>query len=297
VLAQDLVSNLAVPGFERAMMDGYAVRSEDLAAVSADHSARLVVVGESLPGRPFAGEVACGAAVRIMTGAPFPLGAGAVIPVELTQQTADSDILILGKVPPGKHVGRVGEDISKGERLLAAGRKLRPQDVAAASSIGIRMLPVFQRPRVRIVLTGSELLPAGSVPAGYQITDSNGPLLQSIVLRDTGLQIPVEYIGDDSDRLRQVLAEPTDILLVSGGQVSVRKTLLRGCWRSMVNWRYTDWHCVRQLPLALAAVVHRSCFCFRATRSPACVPEIYLLAGHCDGCRVAAVDCLITGKC
>jgi molybdopterin molybdotransferase len=148
VLAQDLVSNLAVPGFERAMMDGYAVRSEDLAAVSADHSARLVVVGESLPGRPFAGEVACGAAVRIMTGAPFPLGAGAVIPVELTQQTADSDILILGKVPPGKHVGRVGEDISKGERLLAAGRKLRPQDVAAASSIGIRMLPVFQRPRV-----------------------------------------------------------------------------------------------------------------------------------------------------
>jgi molybdopterin molybdotransferase len=217
VLAQDLVSNLAVPGFERAMMDGYAVRSEDLAAVSADHSARLVVIGESLPGRPFAGDVACGGAVRIMTGAPFPLGADAVIPVELTQQTADSHILILGKVSPGKHVGRVGEDISKGERLLAAGRKLRPQDVAAASSIGVRMLPVFQRPRVRIVLTGSELLPAGSVPAGYQITDSNGPLLQSIVLRDTGLQIPVEYIGDDSDRLRQVLAEPTDILLVSGG--------------------------------------------------------------------------------
>jgi len=217
VLAQDLVSDIAVPGFERAMMDGYAVRSEDLAAVSADHSVRLHVIGESLPGRPFSGDVANGAALRIMTGAPFPAGANAVVPAELTQQTADGHILILAKVPPGKHVGRVGEDIRSGERLLAAGRKLRPQDVAAASSIGVRMLSVFQRPRVRIVLTGSELLPAGSVPTGYQITDSNGPLLQSIVLRDAGLQIPVEHIGDDADRLRRVLAEPTDVLLVSGG--------------------------------------------------------------------------------
>jgi molybdopterin molybdotransferase len=217
VLAQDLVSNLAVPGFERAMMDGYAVRSEDLAAVSADHSARLVVIGESLPGRPFAGDVACGGAVRIMTGAPFPLGADAVIPVELTQQTADSHILILGKVSPGKHVGRVGEDISKGERLLAAGRKLRPQDVAVASSIGCPRLLVFRRPRVRILLTGSELLPAGSVPQGFRITDSNGPLLQSLVQRDAGVLPPLEYIGDDPGRLRQALSEPADVLLVSGG--------------------------------------------------------------------------------
>lgn len=217
VLAKDLVSEVAVPGFERAMMDGYAIRSEDPAAVSADHSARLDVIGESLPGRPFAGDVVRGSAVRIMTGAPFPRGADAVVPVELTQPTADGHILMLAKVQPGKHVGRVGEDIRIGERLLVAGRKLRPQDVAAASSIGVRALSVFQRPRVRIVLTGSELLSAGSVPAGYRITDSNGPLLQAIVLRDAGLQIPVEHIGDDSERLRRVLEEPADVLLVSGG--------------------------------------------------------------------------------
>lgn len=217
VLAEDLISGIAVPGFERAMMDGYAVRAEDLAVVSADHLVELEVAGESLAGRPYEAEVRRGSAIRIMTGAPFPRGATAVLPVELTRVLPDNRVQVLAKVPEGKHVGRVGEDIGLGERLLVAGRKLRPQDVAVASTVGRGVLSVFRRPRVRILLTGSELLPAGSVPQGFQITDANGPLLQSLVLRDAGLLTPVEYIGDSSEQLRRALAEPADVLLVSGG--------------------------------------------------------------------------------
>lgn len=217
VLAEDLVSGIPVPGFQRAMMDGYAVHTEDLATVSADHSIKLRVAGESFPGRPFTGTLPKGSAVRIMTGAPFPADADAVLPIELTRPLADDHVLAIAKIPPGKHVGLVAEDIRPGERLLAAGRRLRPQDVAVASSIGHPQLRVFRRPRVRILLTGSELLPAGSVPQGFRITDSNGPLLQSLALRDAGVQPPLEYIGDDPGRLRQALTEPADVFLVSGG--------------------------------------------------------------------------------
>lgn len=217
VLAEDLVSGIPVPGFERAMMDGYAVHSADLATISADHSVELQVAGESLPGRPFAGLLPRGAALRIMTGAPFPAAADAVLPVELTQPLDAGRVRAIAKVTAGRHVGRVAEDIRPGERLLAAGRKLRPQDVAVASSIGCPQLLVFRRPRVRILLTGSELLPAGSVPQGFRITDSNGPLLQSLVLRDAGVLPLLEYIGDDPGRLRQAFQEPADVLLVSGG--------------------------------------------------------------------------------
>jgi len=217
VLAEELVSGLPVPAFERAMMDGYAVHSADLAAISADHSVALLVAGESLPGRPFAGSVSRGSAVRIMTGAPFPAGADAVLPVELTHPGDTGRVLAIAKVTAGRHVGRVAEDIRPGERLLPAGRRLRPQDVAVASSIGCPQLLVFRRPRVRILLTGSELLPAGSVPQGFRITDSNGPLLQSLVQRDAGVPAALEYLGDDPGKLLQAFSEPADVLLVSGG--------------------------------------------------------------------------------
>ncbi|MFM7056613.1 MAG: molybdopterin molybdotransferase MoeA [Planctomycetota bacterium] len=216
VLAEDLVSGIPVPRFERAMMDGYAVHSEDLMAVSADHSVELRVVGESLPGRPFTETLLQGSAIRIMTGAPFPAGADAVLPVELTRPLTDGRVLAIAKIPAGRHVGRVAEDIRPGERLLPAGRRLRPQDIAAASSIGCPRLLVFRRPRVRILITGSELLPAGSVPQGFRITDSNGPLLQALALRDAGVLPPLEYTGDDPGRLLKAFREPADVFLVSG---------------------------------------------------------------------------------
>jgi molybdopterin molybdotransferase len=217
VLAEPIISPVSVPGFERAMMDGYAVHAADLSVVSADHAVELRVVGESLPGRPFSRSVGRGEAVRIMTGAPFPDAATAVLPVELTQQTASDRIRVLAQVPAGKHVGRVGEDIQAGETLLAAGRRLRPQDLGAASSVGCSRLPVVPRPRVRILLTGSELLPAGTPPQGFQIADANSPLLEAIVGRDGGEVVSTESLGDSQERLRNALCQPADVVLVSGG--------------------------------------------------------------------------------
>ena len=217
VLAETIVSPVNVPGFERAMMDGYAVHAEDLAGVSADCSVVLRLVGESLPGRPFSKSINRGEAIRIMTGAPFPQTSSAVLPVEFTRPLDSERIQVIGRVPVGKHVGRVGEDIRAGEVLLNAGRRLRPQDIAAASSIGCSRLKVIRRPLVRILLTGSELLPAGSMPQGFRIADANGPLLTALVQRDGAELLSVEYLSDNRTALRNSLLQPADVILVSGG--------------------------------------------------------------------------------
>src|SRR5207248_8566364 len=100
-------------------------------------------------------------------------------------------LLILDSVPPGKNVARVGEDVAAGSMVLAAGRVLRPQDVGLISSIGQAEVEVVRQPRVRIVVTGNELLAAGTPPTGAQIADANGPMLAALVARDGGLRIEV----------------------------------------------------------------------------------------------------------
>ena len=217
VLAEAVISPINVPGFERAMMDGFAVHAEDLTGVSADCRVILRVVGESLPARPFSGAVNRGEVIRIMTGSPFPRTATAVLPAELTRPVDSDRIEAIGRVLAGKHVGRVGEDIAAGQTLLNAGRRLRPQDIGAASSIGCSRLKVIRRPHVRILLTGSELLPAGAKPEGFRIADANGPLLSGLVHRDGAVLLGVEYLGDSRDSLRRALHEPADVILVSGG--------------------------------------------------------------------------------
>ena len=126
VLAGDVISQLDVPGFDRSMMDGFALRAADTLDASAYNPIELAVIGQSLPGQPFSGAVAARQAVRIMTGAPLPAGADAVLPAELAEAHAGR-ILAHAAVSPGKHVGRVGEDIKAGEIVLR-----RASAVAAA---------------------------------------------------------------------------------------------------------------------------------------------------------------------
>ncbi|NUQ65753.1 MAG: molybdopterin molybdotransferase MoeA [Pirellulales bacterium] len=216
VLARDVASEVDVPGFVRAMMDGFAVRAADTAGASPYHRLPLAVVGESMPGRPFAGRVGPGQAVRTMTGAKLPDGADAVLPVEVVEIQGDR-ILAAGEVSPEKHVGRIGEDIQARSIVLAAGRRLRPQDLGLLSSIGAAQVPVVRRPCVRIVVTGNELLPAGSKPQGTKIVDSNGPMLEALVARDGGLAVNPGIVGDDPGAILDALRSPSDIVLVSGG--------------------------------------------------------------------------------
>ena len=216
VLACDVTSGVNVPGFHRATMDGFALRAEDTQGASAYNQLPLKILGVSLPGKAFASRIGVGEAVRIMTGAPLPDGADAVLPFEQTQ-TEGERVLALGEVSPQKHVGRIGEDVAVGDVVLRTRQVLRPQDIGMLSSLGFSHAPVVRRPRVRIIVTGNELLPLGTPPQGFQITDANGPMLAALVARDGGEAILGPIVPDDRDALLAAMQSEADVLLVSGG--------------------------------------------------------------------------------
>jgi molybdopterin molybdotransferase len=217
VLASDVAAEVAVPPFDRAAMDGYALRGGETFGAGPYNPLEFEVVGQSLPGRPFAGRVQPGQAVRIMTGAPLPDGADAVLQAEEAEEAAGR-LRVSDSVPPGRHVGRRGEDIEPGTVVLSAGRVLRPQDVAVLASIGATPVPVVRRPRVAIVVTGDELLPCGSRPEGYRIVDSNSVMLEALVRRDGGVPEVLPLVPDTREAVRAALTGTgADVLLVSGG--------------------------------------------------------------------------------
>ena len=217
VLAEDRSSDVDVPGFARAAMDGYAVRGEDTFGASSYNPLALVLVGEAYPGRPFDGSVGAGQAVRIMTGAPLPDGADAVAMAEICEES-DGAVRVTDAVSPRKHVGAVAEDIRRGDRVLRAGRRLRPQDVGLLASIGVARVACVRRPRAALVITGDELLPAGSRPEGARIVDSNSVMLCALVERDGGEVLPYQILPDRPERVRAALENAeADVVLVSGG--------------------------------------------------------------------------------
>jgi molybdopterin molybdotransferase len=217
VLAAEVVAEVAVPGFDRAAMDGFAVRAEETFGAGPYNPLALQVIGEALPGRPFAGQVAPGQAVRIMTGAPVPAGADAVIPVEVAQQEGRL-LRITEPVSPGRHIGRRGEDVEPGSTVLPLGRMLRPQDLGLLASIGVAEVSVVRRPRIAILITGDELLPAGSRPQGCRIVDSNSVMLAALAQRDGGEPWVAPLVPDRRQAVRAAFVETdTDVLLVSGG--------------------------------------------------------------------------------
>jgi molybdopterin molybdotransferase len=219
VLAADVVSDVDVPAFDRATMDGYAVIAESTEGATVYNRLPFTVIGDSLPGRPFEGSVAAGQGVRITTGAPLPRGCNAVLPAEWTEDEAvtSRSISALAAVSPGKNVGRCGEDIVRGTTLLRTGRVLRPQDLGVLSSVGVGDVTVFRQPRVRLVVTGNELLPSGSRPQGYRIVDANGPMLAALVERDGGVVDFPGLVPDESGPILEALQADADVIIVSGG--------------------------------------------------------------------------------
>lgn len=217
VLAETVSASVDVPGFRRSAMDGYAVRGETTFGASEYDPISFEIVGEVLPGQVPDRIVGKGEAVRIMTGAPLPDGADAVVMAEVCQERGDV-VEIIQAVAPQKNVGAVGEDIRKGEVVLEAGRRLRPQDAGLLSSIGVAAVPCTRRPRVRLLVTGDELLPAGSLPSGSHIVDSNSVVLRGLVARDGGKLLPFEILPDDPALIRSAMANAeADVVLVSGG--------------------------------------------------------------------------------
>jgi molybdopterin molybdotransferase len=217
VLAEDVRAAAPVPSFARSAMDGYALRGEDSFGASDYDPIAFDVIGLALPGRAFEGRVAKGSAVRIMTGAPLPAGADAVVMAEVANEQGGR-VFVREPVAPRKHVGAIGEDVKAGEVVLRAGRRLRPQDAGLLAAIGVATARCVRRPRALLIVTGDELLPAGSVPSGHRIVDSNSVVLRALVLRDGGVVLPFEILPDQPERIRDALADAdADVLLVSGG--------------------------------------------------------------------------------
>ncbi len=217
VLAADVVAETAIPSFDRAAMDGYALKAQETFGAGPYNPLEFEVVGEAFPGRPFARPIRPGEAVRIMTGAPVPDGADAVLQAEAAEEIAGR-LRVSDAVPPGRHVGRRGEDIEAGTTVLRCGRVLRPQDLGVLASIGTAQLPVIRKPAVALIITGDELLPGGSRPKGYRIVDSNSVMLQALVQRDGGIPGAGQLIPDSRAEVEAaLLAAEADVLLVSGG--------------------------------------------------------------------------------
>jgi molybdopterin molybdotransferase len=218
VLAGDVTAPVPVPAFDRAAMDGYALRGGETFGADTYNPLDFAVVGEALPARPWPGRIDSGQAVRIMTGAPLPDGADAVLPAEAAEEDANGRLLVREPVAPGRHVGRRGEDVEQGRIIFQDGRMLRPQDVGVLASLGVSPVPVVCQPAVVILVTGDELLPCGSRPAGYRIVDSNSVMLEALVRRDGGTVRATRLLPDRREAVRDSLWEnDADVLLISGG--------------------------------------------------------------------------------
>jgi molybdopterin molybdotransferase len=217
VLAAAVVAAIDVPGFDRSAMDGFALRGCDTEGATEYNPIALPVAGQVLAGQRFDGNVAPGQAIRIMTGAPMPAGLDAVLPVEFATEE-DGRIEITKPVAPGQHVARVGEDVARGSEVLSAGRRLRAQDLGLVASLGQAQVTVVCQPRVRILVTGSEVVPPGEAKDAFQVYDANSYMLRGLLGRDGGVLEQALRIADDPGAIRAALAAPgADVILVSGG--------------------------------------------------------------------------------
>ncbi len=229
VLAEDVVAAFDQPPFTNSSMDGFAVRSADIAAASAEAGVDLPVVGDIRAGDAAQTPLQPGQAMRIMTGAPLPPGADAVSPVENTSWAAfrhsspgDSrSVRIFHPEAPGSNVRPAGQDLRKGQAALEAGLRLRPQDVGFLATLGYDRVHVRRKPRLAIFSSGDELLPAGAVLTAGKIYDSNTYTLTALA-EAAGAETINLGVAEDSAQaieqiLRQALQTQADMILSSAG--------------------------------------------------------------------------------
>lgn len=228
VLARPIHAAFDLPPFANSSMDGFAVRSQDVSSAGADRPARLAVTADIPAGQAVEIRLEAGQAIRIMTGAPLPEGADAVVPVEDTDfpsrqpgQAAPQAVSIFRAARAGDNVRPAGQDVRLGELVLEPGQRLRPQDLGFLAMLGISQVAVYRRPRVAILSTGDELLPAGAPLAPGKIYDSNTPTLIALVQRYGGEAIDLGIARDREDDVRRCLSQAVeqkaDLVLSSAG--------------------------------------------------------------------------------
>ena len=218
-LAADVVAPLSLPGFDNSAMDGYAVLVDDVAGAT-DESPVVLPVTEDIPaGRTDTPTLKPGTAHRIMTGAPLPLGATGVVPVEFTDGGTDT-VEIRTAAEEGRHIRRAGEDVTAGITVLRSGALVTPAALGLAAALGLTELTVVPRQRVLVVSTGEELVSPGQPLSPGQIYESNAVMLAAAV-RDAGAEvIDAATTRDDVEEFRHALntyAGVADLILTTGG--------------------------------------------------------------------------------
>lgn len=220
ILAADVESPVDLPGFDRAIMDGFAVRAQDTFGASPSAPAYLKVVGEVKMGVAATGNLSAGEAMGVATGSMMPEGANAVVMVEYTDFLDDETVEIIRSVAPGDHVVGRTEDLHKGKIMLHSGHSIRAQDVGALSGVGITSMEVSRQPQVAIISSGDEIIPPGEELQMGQIRDINSYSLACLAQQAGGVPMRMGIVRDDFDSLKSRLTkgmEKADIALISGG--------------------------------------------------------------------------------
>ncbi|NYH52066.1 molybdopterin molybdotransferase [Nocardiopsis arvandica] len=219
VLAEAVASPVSLPGFDNSSMDGYAVHAADLSSAAPDTPVRLPVVADIPAGDPSPTAVLPGMCARIMTGAPMPSGADAVVPVEWTDG-GTARVTVDRPVKVGNAVRRAGDDVTEGTTVLRPGARIGPGEMGVLAAVGRRSVPVYPRPRVMVLSTGEELVEPGRPLGPGQIWESNSFMIAAAA-RDVGCEVHRHgFVGDDPetvlDTLEGLLVR-ADIVVTTGG--------------------------------------------------------------------------------
>jgi len=229
VLAEDVVSGMDIPPLDNTAMDGYAVRATDTAGASESSPVRLRVIGELAAGYIFDGEVTAGTAVRIMTGAPMPRGADAVVPFEETDEPpgrgfgsfakSRDDVGILKAAQPGANIRYAAEDVRRGDVIIRAGSVLHPAQIGVIASLGMATARVHRRPVVAVLSTGDEIVEPGQPLRPGQIYDANAYSIAAMVEANGGIPRRLGVASDTVEALTAKLREglDADMLVTSAG--------------------------------------------------------------------------------
>lgn len=228
VLAEDIISDVTVPAWANSAMDGYAVIAADLAGATVERPVRLPASREVVAGARNLDQLRPGTCVPIMTGAPIPDGADAVVPVELTSN-GDGEVAFHVEPNEGDHIRLPGEDLHPGQPLTTGGRRLGPADVGLLATAGVTRVVCTPPPRVVVISTGDELVPAGDVPGHGTIRDANGPMLAAMVRAAGAVPFSAGIVRDDHRALAYAFDSNlghADLFVCTGGASAGTRDLL-----------------------------------------------------------------------